>query len=238
MGRTGSWLVLTLALQLSCASEPPQPLAEAEFITPRDGLLYEGDHEFRFLSFNIPNLFYIEDDMRFDQSMPFRWPDEYEVRDALESVRQMGGRVVRTYTLSVRKASDPEGMPRFVLGPGEFNEEGFETLDMVLEVAREKKVRLIIPLVNNWKWWGGVAEYAAFRDKPREAFWTDPQLIDDFKETVRFVLERVNTRTGVAYKDDPTILTDGRSRSCVRNPSTTRPSTWSRRTTTRRIRCR
>lgn len=206
MGRTGSWLVLALALQLSCASEPLQAPAQAGFITARDGLLYEGDEEFRFLSFNIPNLFYIEDDMRFEQSMPFRWPDEYEVRDALESVRQMGGRVVRTYTLSVRKPSDPEGMPRFVRGPGEFDEEGFEAFDMVLEVAREKNVRLIIPLVNNWKWWGGAAEYAAFRGKPREAFWTDPQLIADFKQTVRFVLERVNTRTGVAYRDDPTIL--------------------------------
>jgi hypothetical protein len=51
-----------------------------------------------------------------------------------------------------------------------------------------------------------VAEYAAFRRKPRSAFWSDPQLIEDYKHTVRFVLERVNTRTGLAYKDDPTIL--------------------------------
>lgn len=204
--RIGAWLAVTLALLVSCASEHPQPPVKADFIIARGGALYEGKDEFRFLSFNIPNLHYIEDDMRFGQPMPFRWPNEYEVTDALESIRQMGGRVVRTYTLSVRKPTDPDGMPRFVLGPGEFNEEGFEALDMVLEVAREKNVRLIIPLVNNWKWWGGVAEYAAFRGKPREAFWTDPQLIEDFKETVRFVLERVNTRTGVAYKDDPTIL--------------------------------
>jgi len=199
-------LALTLALLVACASEEARPSVEADFITVRDGTLYEGEDEFRFLSFNIPNLHYIEDDMLFEQPMPFRWPNEYEVDDALESIRQMGGRVVRTYTLSVRKPSDPDGMPRFVLGPGEFNEEGFETLDMVLEVARAKNVRLIIPLVNNWKWWGGVAEYAAFRGKGRDAFWTDPQLIEDFKETVRFVLERVNTRTGIAYKNDPTIL--------------------------------
>jgi len=199
-------LVMASTVLVSCAPDDPQPETEDVFVTARGDRLFEGDQEFRFLSFNIPNLHYVEDDMRFDQPMPFRWPDEYEVDDALESVRQMGGRVVRTYTLSVRKASDPEGLPRHVVGPGEFNEEAFEVLDMVLETAREKNVRLIIPLVNNWKWWGGVAEYAAFRGEPREAFWSDPQLIEDFKETVRFVLERVNTLTGVAYKDDPTIL--------------------------------
>ncbi len=199
-------LVMASAVLVSCAPNVPTQEHAEHFITVRGDRLFEGDREFRFLSFNIPNLHYVEDDMRFDQPMPFRRPDEYEVDDALEAVQQMGGRVVRTYTLSVRKASDSEGLPRHVVGPGEFNEDAFQVLDMVLETARKKDVRLIIPLVNNWKWWGGVAEYAAFRGKAREDFWTDPQLIADFKETVRFVIERVNTRTGVAYKDDPTIL--------------------------------
>lgn len=177
-----------------------------DFITARGDKLFEGDEEFRFISFNIPNLHYVEDDMRFEQPVPFRWPTEYEIRDALETVRRMGGRVVRPYALSVKKADDPEGMPRHVLGPGEFNEEAFEVLDTVLAVASEKGIRLIIPLVDNWHWWGGVAEYAAFRGKPRKAFWKDQQLIDDYRQTIRFVLERVNTRTGVAYKDDPAVL--------------------------------
>jgi mannan endo-1,4-beta-mannosidase len=176
------------------------------FIVARGDRLYEGEAEFRFISFNIPNLHYVEDDMRFEQDLPFRWPTEFEIRDALETVRQMGGRVVRPYALSVRKQDDPESMPRHVLGPGQFDERAFEVLDTVLAVAREKQIRLVIPLVDNWHWWGGVAEYAAFRDKDGKAFWRDPQLIADFKETIRFVLERVNTRTGIAYRDDPTIL--------------------------------
>jgi mannan endo-1,4-beta-mannosidase len=189
-----------------CARAQAQPAAASVFVTARGDKLYEGDEKFRFLSFNVPNLHYVEDDMRFAQTMPFRWPDEFEITDALESVRQLGGLVVRTYALSVRKADDPVGMPRHVLGPGQFSEDGFRAMDAVLDLAHRHGVRLIIPLVDNWSWWGGVAEYAAFRGKPREAFWSDPQLIADFKETVRSVLTRVNTRTGVAYRDDPTIL--------------------------------
>ncbi|MCJ7756299.1 MAG: cellulase family glycosylhydrolase, partial [Thermoanaerobaculales bacterium] len=214
IGLTGraAWRVTTLVvaaalLLISCAQAPPlvaQP--SPGFVTARGDRLFEGQDEFRFLSFNVPNLHYIEDDMRFAQAMPFRWSNEYEVRDALDSIRQMGGLVVRIYALSVRKPDDPDDMPRHVFGPGEFDERGFEALDMVLDVARTKGVRVIIPLVDNWSWWGGVAEYAAFREKPREAFWTDPELIDDYKKTLRFVLERVNTRNQVTYSDDPTIL--------------------------------
>jgi mannan endo-1,4-beta-mannosidase len=75
-----------------------------------------------------------------------------------------------------------------------------------LEVANRVGVRLIIPLVDNWKWWGGIAEYAAYRDKPAEDFWTDREIIADFKQTINYTLKRRNTYTGALYKDDKAIL--------------------------------
>src|SRR5262249_15904774 len=90
--------------------------------------------------------------------------------------------------------------------PGEFNEEGFRALDKVIEVAGRKGIRILIPFVDQAKWWGGIGEYAAFRGKPAEAFWTDLQIKDDFKTTVKFLLARKNTFTGGAYRDDPAIF--------------------------------
>ncbi len=176
------------------------------FITAKDGRLYDGDREFRFISYNIPNLHYVEDNMAFEETNPFRFPDEFEIRDALLSIRQMGGQVVRLYTLSVRRPDDPDDMPRHISGPGQFNEQAFVALDKCLQIANEYGVRLIIPFVDNWKWWGGRGEYAAFRGKDKEAFWTDPEIISDFKETISFVVNRKNTFTGVAYKNDKAIL--------------------------------
>jgi hypothetical protein len=40
---------------------------------------------------------------------------------------------------------------------------------------------------------GGIVEYAGFRGKPADAFWTDPQVIADFKQTIAYVLNRKNT---------------------------------------------
>jgi hypothetical protein len=173
----------------------------------RDGdVLKDGDREFRFLSFNIPNLHYVEDDMRFDRSMPFRLPDAFEIDDALGAIEQIGGQVVRTYTLAVKKVDDPPDLPRYILGPGQFNEEAFKTLDAVIAAAHRHRVRLIIPFVDQWSWWGGTAELVAFRGKKPEEVWTDPQVIEDFKNIITFVVNRVNTVTGTRYRDDKAIL--------------------------------
>jgi len=192
-----------------------------DFITVQGDQLIEDGKPFRFISFNLPNLQLIEDNMPFTETNAWRLPDEFEIRDGLMTVRQMGGTVVRTYSLSVVRADDPD-MPGYVLGPGKFNETAFRELDLVLKIANEQGIRLIIPLVNNWKWMGGRGEYAGFRGKTADAFWTDPQLIADFEETIRFTLTRTNTLTGVRYCDDPAILCweTGNELSC--------PPSWTR----------
>jgi mannan endo-1,4-beta-mannosidase len=176
------------------------------FITRNGDRLMDGEKEFRFISFNIPNLHYVEDDLAFDRLISYRMPDDFEIRDALETIKQMGGQVARTYTLSVIRKNEPAYIPKYVLGPGQFNEEAFRTLDKVLAYANEIGIRLIIPFVNNFQWWGGAVDYAAFRGKSKDDFWTDPQLIADFKKTVEFVINRVNTVSGVPYKEDKSIL--------------------------------
>jgi mannan endo-1,4-beta-mannosidase len=176
------------------------------FITRQGDKLMDGSEEFRFISFNIPNLHYIEDNLPFDETNPWRLPDEFEITDALTAIKQAGGKVARIYTLSVRKPGEDPNIPRHVLGPGQFNEQAFAALDKVLETANKTGVRVIIPFVDNWIWWGGIAEYAGFRGKSKEYFWTDPQIIADFKKTVEYVINRTNTYTGIKYKDDKAIL--------------------------------
>jgi hypothetical protein len=135
----------------------------------------------------------------------YRLPNEFEIHDGLETVRLLGGTVIRIYALSVRKASDSPDIVRHVNGPGQFNEAAFQALDAVLSKASELGIKIIIPFVDNWAHWGGVAEYAGFRGKPRDAFFTDSQVIEDFEKTLEKVILRTNTVNGRQYRDDPTI---------------------------------
>jgi hypothetical protein len=199
-----TWAVAAGVVGAAPADEAPP--AFEHFVTARDGRLFDGDRELRFISFNIPNLNYVEDEFGFDTTQPYRRPDEYEIRDALETIRQMGGQVVRTYTIPVRRLQDPEDVPTYVLSPGELDETSMQATDRVLAVAGEVGVRLIVPLLNNWQWMGGRPQYAEFRGKTEDEFWTDRELIGDFKRTVELVITRTNTITGVAYRDDKAIL--------------------------------
>ena len=176
------------------------------FVTVNGDRLMDGDQPYRFISLNVPNLHYVEDYLPHDGTNPWRLPDEFEIRDALTAIKQIGGKVTRIYVMSIRRQDDGPGVIRHVEAPGKFNEEAFRSLDKVLQIANETGVRVIIPFVDNWKWWGGPVEYAAFRNKSKEAFWSDPELIADIKSTIHFVINRKNSYTGVAYKDDKAIL--------------------------------
>ena len=198
--------ILAALLSAGMAVASGADSALANFITAHDGKLFDGEKEFRFISMDIPNLLLVEDNVPFAEENPWRLPDQFEINDALATVAAMGGTVTRTYVISVQRANDPPGTPRHVLAPGKFNEAAFRTLDEVLATANHTSVRLIIPLVDNWPWMGGRAEYAGFRGKTKDDFWTDPQLISDFKQTIHFILTRTNTVTGIRYCDDKAIL--------------------------------
>jgi len=176
------------------------------FITAKGDRLRDGDQEFRFISFNIPNLLAIEDNMPFTERNAWRLPNAFEIEDALKTIKLMGGSVARTYVITVKRKIDGPEIIKYVEGPGKFNERAFQTMDSVLAIANKVGVRLLIPFVDNWKWMGGVPQYAEFRGKSQESFWTDVQIKADFKKTISFILNRKNTITGIPYKADKAIL--------------------------------
>ncbi|GAF04111.1 glycoside hydrolase 5 family protein [Saccharicrinis fermentans] len=176
------------------------------FITTKGKHLMDGDKVYRFISMNIPNLNYVEDEMSFTREHPYRYPTEFEIRDAFETVKQMGGKVIRIYTLPVKRSDETDKVPTFVTGPGEFVEEAFVVNDLMLKIANETGVRIIFSFLNNWKWMGGAPQYAEFRGKTFDDFWVDKQLIRDFKKTIEFTINRTNTLTGIPYKEDKAIM--------------------------------
>lgn len=176
------------------------------FISVSGDKLMDGNKPYRFISLNVPTLNYLEDVMDFKETNPYALPDEFEMRDVFASVKEMGGQVIRIYTIPVRNKNFPAAAPTYVELPGVFNEESFKVTDMMLALANEYHLRIIFSFLNNMQWMGGRPNYAAFRGKTDEDFWKDPQLINDFKKTIEYTINRKNTITGVAYKDDKAIL--------------------------------
>lgn len=169
---------------------------------------------FRFISYNVPNLHLIEDH-------PSGWtaPTEFEQTDALESIYQIGGRVARIYCFSVQKPTDDTitaSKKHFRASAGlgtddvviELNERLFVALDRAIAIAGPLGVRIIIPFIDNWEWWGGTGAFASLHGHSNPAdFYTSPIVKTSFQRLIRTVINRNNTISGIRYRDDPTILT-------------------------------
>jgi mannan endo-1,4-beta-mannosidase len=85
---------------------------------------------------------------------------------------------------------------------------GLEKLDYVLAAAREAGIKLVIPLTNNWRDFGGMDQYVRWAGgQYHDDFYTNETIKGWYKDWISHVLNRVNTLTGVAYKDDPTVMT-------------------------------
>lgn len=85
---------------------------------------------------------------------------------------------------------------------------GMERMDYIIAKAGELGIKLVIPFTNNWSAFGGMDQYVRWAGgRYHDDFYSDPQIRGWYKDWVSHMLNRVNTITGVAYKDDPTIMT-------------------------------
>jgi len=179
----------------------------APFVKKSGSVLVLEGKPFRFVSFNVPN-YHVVEDPRPAGGPAWHRVSAWEQEDAARTVRLMGGRVIRIYVPSVEGGRANAGGPRHVRrGPdGELasDEELWSALDRGLAIAAAEGVRVIIPLVNEWPWFGGAREWA--RMAGARDFWNEPAARAAFKEYVAWLLSRTNTVTGLRYRDDPTIL--------------------------------
>ncbi|MER7573430.1 carbohydrate binding domain-containing protein [Streptomyces sp. NPDC126514] len=131
-------------------------------------------------------------------------PTYFRIDDALKTARAMNATVVRSHTLGTSL-----GCPQCIQpAAGTFNEDAFAPIDYAIDRARAHGLRLIVPLTDQWDYYHGgyptMAKWLGLKD-PKD-FYTDPRARAAYKEYVRHVLDHVNPYTGLAYKDDPTIM--------------------------------
>ncbi|MDI1464421.1 cellulase family glycosylhydrolase [Catellatospora sp. KI3] len=85
--------------------------------------------------------------------------------------------------------------------------DGLQRLDYVIWKAGRSGVKLIIPFTNNWSDFGGIDQYVRWAGADNhDDFYTDPVIRGWYRDWITHLLTRVNPLTGLAYRDDPTIM--------------------------------
>jgi mannan endo-1,4-beta-mannosidase len=109
--------------------------------------------------------------------------------------------------------------------PADYDEDLLKGLDFLIAEMKKRDMKAVIYLNNYWNWSGGMGQYVTWADPElassvpynpdrkweREMtlssyFYSDQRAQDNFKKYIAAVVDRKNTFTGIAYKNDPTIM--------------------------------
>ena len=141
---------------------------------------------------------------------------ESDIYQALKMMANHGLKVVRFWGFSCQKEGY-SGVPIIEDirdGKIQYNEPALRRLDVTLDAARSAGLKVILAMVNfepemcGMQWW--VKKLTGDADKQR--FYFDGNIKYYFKEYVKTILTRTNTRYretlgyGLTYRDDPTIM--------------------------------
>ncbi|WP_292519974.1 cellulase family glycosylhydrolase [Mesorhizobium sp.] len=85
---------------------------------------------------------------------------------------------------------------------------GMQKVDFLIAEAGKRRLRLIIAVLDFWAYTGGAQQMRAWYGSQDEStfFFDDPRTKRDYRAWVRHLVQRVNPLTGLAYRDDPTIM--------------------------------
>jgi mannan endo-1,4-beta-mannosidase len=149
------------------------------------------------------------------------------VNDVFEDAAAMGVTVLRAWTFLECGGDKPNSNGGCSAGPDHWMQKwsnaanggaggviyndtgagGLVQLDKAIAAAAAHHIRLILPFTNNWRDFGGMDQYVTWYGlADHDQFYTDARIRKDYQNWIAHLLNRTNTVTGVAYRNDPTIF--------------------------------
>jgi len=175
------------------------PVRAGEFVRRAGSVLLLDGKPFRFHGNNV---YYNQADIVYGRSAG--------VAETFDKMASLGMTVVRANAHNDHPpTSDPAAIQT---EPGVLVESSLVALDRSIAMARERGIRLILKLTNNWEAYGGIRRYVQWHlgRAPQQnewgLFYTEERIRGWYKSYARAIIERRNTVTGILYRDEPAIL--------------------------------
>lgn len=145
----------------------------------------------------------------------------------LDRLRSLGINNLRIVAGSEGPDSEPYRMvPSMQPSPGAYDTAVTEGLDFLLTEMKKRDMYAVVCLADFWNWSGGLGQYLVWSGAANSIpypppnpggswdtyqeftaqFYTNPKAMDLLRDHIRFVVNRVNSISGIPYKDDPTIM--------------------------------
>ena len=199
-----TFIMFTFLQGISCSSatgiddEPLNP-----FVTVENGRFMLQNSVFRFAG---TNAYYLPNYEKLDPAAVDRAFDLFE---------ETGITVIRMwafydgYDCAYSQYDSDENVIQ--TSPGVYSERALRDLDRVIAKGKQRGIRFILPLINYWDELGGICQYNTWAgaENPSQNmkfFITNTNTQHWYRNYISMLLNRINTETGIAYKDEPAIL--------------------------------
>jgi mannan endo-1,4-beta-mannosidase len=131
-------------------------------------------------------------------------------RAALAAAKQMGANAIRSWAFLDAAKAGGSAFQYLENGVITVNEgpDGLQRLDAAIRTADELGLKLILPLVNHWKDFGGMPMYLQWLGLAGDVkkFYESLDARLAYRNWVKQVLTRRNTLTGRLYSEEPSIM--------------------------------
>lgn len=149
--------------------------------------------------------------------------DRARLRAELDQLKAAGIDNLRVLAMSEASGFRRGVRPAFMHAPGEYDQRLLEGLDVLLDEMRRRDMKAVLYLNNFWQWSGGMSQYVSwFTGEPvfdpdetgdwngfmqnSARFYAMPEAQAAYRDAIRTVVTRRNSINGLAYVDDPTVM--------------------------------
>jgi mannan endo-1,4-beta-mannosidase len=141
----------------------------------------------------------------------------------LDKLKALGINNLRVLAVSEKTEMKSAVSPATTEGPGKYSENLMIGLDFLQSELAKRGMTSVLYLNNFWQWSGGMTQYLNWFEgtpaidpnvtndyedfmKQNARFYINQEAQNAYRTTIRKIVERVNTVTGKAYRDDPSIM--------------------------------
>jgi mannan endo-1,4-beta-mannosidase len=147
--------------------------------------------------------------------------DRAQLDAELDHLQKLGVRNLRVMASSEGPDTEPYRMvPALEPTPGRYNANVLDGLDYLIAQMGKRNMRAVMVLNNFWYWSGGMAQYVSWSDGSAipypgdygaymiyaARFYYCRQCQTWYRNHIEALIHRVNTYSGLAYRDDPAIF--------------------------------
>lgn len=151
--------------------------------------------------------------------------DRERLRAELDQLKAAGIDNLRVLAMAEASGFKRGVRPAIMSAPGQYDEAMLQGLDYLLAEMARRDMKAVLYLNNFWQWSGGMSQYVAWATggsvsehdpdltgdwngfmQNSARFYAIPEAQAWYRDAIATVVGRTNSITGVAYVDDPTVM--------------------------------